>query len=274
MQSQSRVAAAQFVAEPGVTDANVARALDAVAEAADAGARLVVLPECGLSGYDLDWFIAGAPGCGDDLVRRLAPLADLGERRGIAVVVNDLERVDGRLTTTSVILDGGHERTRHRKTHLTVAEEAAGLVAGDAVAEVVDVSGLGLAVAPLICFEHGFPEIALRLALDGAGLIAISSAIRAGHEHLRDLRTRARAQDNACYAVAANAVGRGYCGASFIVDPRGDVVATASATDADVIVVEVDPQRVAVERHREPVLRRRRPDLYGTSTTAPRHTQE
>lgn len=277
MKSQARVAAAQFMAEPGAVGGNLDRAFGAVEQAADAGARLVVLPECCLSGYDLDWFRAGAPGGGDVLDSdRLRPLRVLSAERGIAVVVNDLERAGGALYSTSVVIDGQRELTRHRKSHVTEAEEAAGLAAGDALAAPVDIPGLGLAAAPLICFEHGFPEIALRLALKGAGLLAVSSAIGSGYEYLRDLRTRARAQDNGCYVVAANAVGRGYCGTSYIVDPYGDVVATASATADDLVVADVDSDLVSARRHREPVLRRRRPDLYAARrpSAEPNATQD
>lgn len=258
-----RVAAAQFAAEPGAVSANLGRALEAVAEAADRRARLVVLPECCLSGYDLEWFRAGAPGGGEALAgNSLAALADLSRRCGIAVVVNDLERDGGAVYSTSVVIDCGAELTRHRKTHLTRAEEEAGLVAGHTLATPVEIPGLGLAVATVICFEHGFPEIALRLALDGAGLFAMSSAIRRGYEHLRDLRIRARAQDNGCYAVAANAVGHGYCGTSYVADPHGDVIAVASPDQPEVIVADIDPRLVEAVRGAEPVLRRRRPDLY------------
>jgi predicted amidohydrolase len=262
-----RVAAAQFATEPGTVDANLERAVAAVTEAAGRGARLVVLPECCLSGYDLDWFRAGAPGGGEVLAGEgLLALAEISRARGIALVINDLERAGATLYSTSVVIDGGSERARHRKSHLTEAEEAAGLAAGTAVATPVALPGFGLAVGPLICFEHGFPEISLHLALEGAGLLAMSSAIRRGFEHLRNLRIRARAQDNGCYAVAANAVGRGFCGTSVIVDPHGDVVAAASTTDAEVIVSDVDPGVVRAARHAEPVLRRRRPDLYGQRT--------
>ena len=149
----------------------------------------------------------------------------------------------------------------HRKPHLPDGEWLAGIKAGDAPATPVSLQGIPVPVAPMICFEHGFPEIALDLALAGAGVIAISSAIQVGTQYLRNLRSRARAQDNGCYVVAANAVGEGYCGESMIVDPRGDVIVRASSTDPDLIVAELDPQLIAEQRRMEPVLQLRRPEL-------------
>ncbi len=211
-----------------------------------------------------EWIRQGAPGGGQPAEGPgIVALAELGERLALTIVVNELERDGDRLFSTSMVLAGGTMRSRHRKTHVTIAEEDAGLSAGDTAAAVVSVAGLPVPVAPMVCFEHGFPEIALRLAREGAGVMAISSAIRTGFEYLRDLRTRARAQDNGAYVVAANAVGRGFCGQSMIVDPRGDVVARASAEAADVIVATVDADLISEQRRQEPVIARRRPELYG-----------
>lgn len=260
------VAAGQFPSRPGDTVGNLGRATETVETAADLGAALVVLPEYSLSGYDREWVAAGAPGGGvtpDD--QTFAALSALSAERSLTLVVNDLERSGDRLHSTSFVLSHGTLVGRHRKTILTEGEEGAGLVAGDHPADLVTVPDLPVALAPMVCFEHGFPEIALDLALRGTGVIAISSAIRTGTEYLRNLRTRSRAQDNGCYVVAANSVGHGYCGESMIADPRGDVVARASATDADVVVAELDPALIDKQRRREPVLRLRRPELFDRS---------
>lgn len=258
------VAAAQFDAAPREVARNTKLALDAVREAGRLGARLVVLPEGCLGGYDLGWLREGLPGGGNALHgESLEQLRHVGDELGLVVVVNDLEHHAGKIFSTSVILSEGREAVRYRKTHVTLTEERAGMGAGDELAPVVSLPGLPLQVAPLICFEHGFPEIALTLALGGAGLLVMSSAIREGYEYLRELRTRARAQDNGVYAIAANLVGHGYCGGSLIIDPRGDVIARGSATDAEVIIAPIDPVLVRVQREAEPVLARRRVDLYG-----------
>lgn len=266
MSEPTLIAAAQFAPEPRQLKANTDAVVDLIRDSAAQSAKLLVLPEFCISGYEPDWIRQGAPGGAIDAASPLintiaAASADLA----LTVVFNDLERHQGQLYSTSFIVSHGSLLGRHRKSVITENEAAAGLTPGDSAATPVTIPGFPVPVAPLICFEHGFPEIALDLALAGAGLIAISSAIPTGTEYLRNLRTRARAQDNACYVVAANAVGHGYCGESMIVDPRGEVLSRASATDREVISAEIDPHLIIDQRRKEPVLRLRRPDLRPTT---------
>lgn len=258
-----RIAAGQYETVVGDPSANLARAVEMVRRAADEGARLLVLPEYGLSGCDLDWFRRGAPGGGTTLPDgRIDELAGVADEHDVSVVLGELERSPQGLHSSSFMLSRGGVVSSYRKAHTTEAEEAAGLVPGDRRSETVELPGVPVPVASLICFEHGFPELALALALDGAGLLAMSSEIRSGFQYLRNLRSRARAQDNGVYVVAANAVGRGNCGESLVIDPRGEVLVRGSATEADVVVADLDPQLIATQRRREPVLQRRRPELY------------
>lgn len=262
MAESTLVAAAQFPSPPRETARNLQAALDAVQEAAERGARLVVLPEYCISGYDADWVGQGAPGGGTDPAGpTVAAIAEASAQHRLTVVFNDLERAGESLHSTSFVVAQGRLAGQHRKTIVTEGEAAAGLVHGDAAALPVEAPRLPVPIAPMVCFEHGFPEIALDLALSGAGIITVSSAIQTGTEYLRNLRTRARAQDNGCYVIAANSVGGGYCGESMIVDPRGEVLVRASSTRAELITAEVDVALIEEERRREPVLRLRRPEL-------------
>jgi predicted amidohydrolase len=257
------IAAGQYETTVGDLDTNLGRAIAAVDRAAELGAALLVLPEYGLSGFSFDWCRAGAPGGGTSLPdARLTRLAAHAEDRSIAVIIGELERSERGLYSSSFTLARGEVVAAYRKIQTTAAEEDCGLVAGDRRSACVTLPAIPVPVASMVCFEHGFPELALALACDGAGLLAISSEIRDGFQYLRDLRTRARAQDNGVYVVAANAVGRGNCGESLIVDPRGEVLARASSTGTDVVTAELDPELIAEQRRREPVLARRRPELY------------
>ena len=116
-------------------------------------------------------------------------------------------------------------------------------------------------IGPLICFEHAFPDIAATLALAGASVLVIPSAVGDGYEHLLTLRSRARAQDNQIFVVACNQSGNGFCGHSLIADPRGEVLAEAGREPA-VLTAELDLALIAVKRDHEPALRLRRPALY------------
>nr|WP_302622443.1 carbon-nitrogen hydrolase family protein [Streptomyces sp. WMMB 322] len=257
-----RAAVGQFAPVPGGTEENLSAVRELIVSAADRGARLLVLPEYSLSGYDRAWVAEGAPGGGSDIHGEVfTDLARTCELHGISVVMGELERSDGLLYSTSVVLSGGAVAAVHRKTTLTEQETAHGLRSGDVAASPVSLPGLPLPVGQMVCFEHGFPEIALDLALAGAGVLAISSLIGTGHEYLRNLRTRARAQDNGAYVLAANAAGRGWCGASMIVNPRGEVVALADRDAQGIVCADLDPSLVEQERGAEPVLRLRRPGL-------------
>jgi predicted amidohydrolase len=117
-----------------------------------------------------------------------------------------------------------------------------------------------------ICFEHAFPQIFMMLALHGAQVVFIPSAVPVGYEYLLNLRTRARAQDNQIFVVAANRWGTDgtvtYCGQSKIVNPRGEIIAEAGASENRMIAAECNLNLILKERTQEPVFRCLRPDLY------------
>ncbi len=251
------VAALQVAATVGAVDANLRR-LAALLDGVDADLDLVVAPELVNTGYDLDR--------ADELLalaeRLDGPTAnlarDLAAQRGATIVLGMLEHgEDGRFYDTVVLAEPDGTLDRYRKTHLYPPEQAV-FTAGDATVTVAGAAGhLGV----LICFEHAFPELATTLALQGAEILVIPSAVPSGYEHLIHLRTRARAQDNQIFAVAANMAGGSFAGGSLIADPRGEVVAEAGA-DEQALVAKLDLDEIAAERSREPSLRMRRPELY------------
>lgn len=220
---------------------------------------LVVAPEVANTGYD----IARLEVEGHDLAEPLdgpsvARLAALAAEHTTTLVCGVLEAADGQMYDTVVTCRPDGSVTPYRKTHLYPNEQPV-FTPGRRL-QTVD-TGWGR-VGPLICFEHAFPEIATTLALRGAQVLAIPSAVPDGYEHLLALRSRARAQDNQVFVVAANLASDGFCGRSLIVDPRGDVLANGGPDEA-VLVATIDLAEIEAERGREPSLQLRRPDLYG-----------
>jgi predicted amidohydrolase len=84
-------------------------------------------------------------------------------------------------------------------------------------------------------------------------------------EHFRTL-AMARAIENQGYVIASNRVGKDddlwFCGSSAIIDPRGVVIAGASADREELIYADLSQDLVNSVRQRVESLAHRRQDLY------------
>jgi predicted amidohydrolase len=251
------VAALQLPAEPGEVAGNRDRFVRAVRDLAGP-VDLIVTPELSITGYDL----ALIDERGAELAEPLdgpsvGAAVELAAERDATIVLGLLERAPDGLYDTAAIVTPDGRVTGYRKSHL-YPPETLRLRAGD---ELRPVATPVAALGPLICFEHAFPAIATTLALAGAQILVIPSAVPVGYEYLLELRSRARAQDNQVFVVACNLAGYGFCGRSLIADPRGAVLASAGAEPA-VLRARLDLSVIADERSREPALHMHRPDLY------------
>lgn len=251
------VAALQMTAAVGAVEANLRR-LAALLRGIEGDVDLVVAPEMVNTGYDIeraDELLSVAESFDGPTV---SLARDLAAQRDATVVLGLLERAsDDHVYDTVALAQPDGTLDRYRKSHLYPPEEA-WFTAGNETVTVASPAGhLGV----LICFEHAFPELATTLALQGTEILVIPSAVPRGYEYLMRLRTRARAQDNQIFAVAANLTGGRFAGRSLIADPRGQVVAEAG-TDEQALVAKLDLDAIAAERTREPSLRMRRPELY------------
>lgn len=249
----------QTTAVPGDVDANVARLVDDIARHGPS-ADLIVAPELATTGYDLDVLRArgmelAEPVDGSNLTR----IAAMARRTQVTVVVGFLESGDGAIFDSVAVMNPDGSTTVYRKSHLYPAEVGV-FAAGEMLTTVSTPAGL---LGPLICFEHAFPDVATTLALSGAEILVIPSAVPFGFEYLLELRTRARAQDNQVFAVGANLAGTGFCGRSLVADPRGEVLVAGDA-DETVLHTTLDLAAITAERAQEPALRLRRPPLYGS----------
>src|SRR5436190_18237636 len=102
-----RVALAQVAPQLGALDANLATHRARLAEARDAGADLVVFPELGLTGYQLQDLAAEVALRLDD--PRLAAFA--GQTRGLSAIVSFVEESgDHRLFIPAALMEDGEIR--------------------------------------------------------------------------------------------------------------------------------------------------------------------
>lgn len=253
-----RLAVVQHAVPVGDPEGNRAHLTDLVAQYHDVD--LIVFPEMFVPGYDLGVLTARSEELAEHA--RTGPTARLvrllSDRHSVTIVVGFLERAeDGNLCNSLLIAAPGAPLATYRKSHLFPAELPV-FEAGHELPVVATPAGL---LGPQICFEHAFPAIATTQALAGAEILVIPSAVGADHEHLIEVRTRARAQDNQIFAIAANSNSPGFCGYSMVVDPRGRVLASAGHDDV-VLRTTLDLSEIPAERGREPSLRMGRPNLY------------
>ena len=261
--------------------ANLEKAITKVAEAAQAGARLVCLPELFRSRYfaqreDAALFDLAepVPGPSTEALGRAARAA------GVVVIAPLFERrAPGLYHNSAAVIDAdGRVVGVYRKMHIPddpAYYEKFYFTPGDLGFRAFD-TRVGR-VGTLVCWDQWYPEAARLTALQGAAVLFYPTAIgwhpaekdAHGKEQLDAWRTiqRSHAIANGCYVAAVNRIGREesleFWGSSFIADPFGTVVAEAPWDREAIVLGEVDLARIEAVRRGWPFLRDRRIDAYG-----------
>jgi predicted amidohydrolase len=265
MTSATTYKAATIQFEPTMfeKERNISRLLELVRTSATSGARLIVTPEMGTTGYcwydreEVKPYVETVPGPTTDRFERLA-------REFNCYIVLGLPEVDADTDlyfNTAVLIGPQGVVGKHRKSHPYISEPK-WAASGDLGHAVFDTE-VGR-IAMLICMDIHFFETARLQALGGADVIC----------HVSNwLQERApapywinRAFENACYVIESNRWGLErtvqFSGGSCIIEPDGNVAAVIDKGDG-VAYGTVD---LAFARRREvlaePILKGRRPDLY------------
>lgn len=262
-----QVAAIQTVSGPDVA-ANLQRVDGLIGEAAQAGARLVALPEYfALITADEMAKVALREEDGRGPLQTF--LSAAARRHGVWLVggtvplaVTDPLKVRN---TCLVFDDQGRRVARYDKVHLfgfqrgpERYDEAATIEAGS---EVVSFEGPCGPTGLSVCYDLRFPEFFRAMA--GVNLIVLPAAFTytTGKDHWEVL-LRARAIENQCYVLAPaqggrHPSGRRTWGDSMLVDPWGQVLAR-QAEGWGVVLGAVEPARIAAVRASLPALAHRR----------------
>ncbi len=272
--------------DQGDRDANLAHIADRVAEAARAGARLVLLQElhngpyfCQQEDPALCDLAEPIPGPSTEWLGQLAA----GHR---VVIVGSLfeRRAAGLYHNTAVVLEAdGTLAGRYRKMHIPDDpgfHEKFYFAPGDLGFPPIDTSVGRLGV--LVCWDQWYPEAARLMALAGAELLLYPTAI--GWDRNDDEAERQRQLDawrtvqrghaiaNGLPVLACNRVGFeppplaggpgiDFWGHSFICGPQGELLAEAGPEET-LLLGEIDLDRSEQLRRIWPFLRDRRVDAY------------
>ena len=262
-----KVAAIQMVSTP-LPEQNFAAAGALMAEAAQAGIQLVLLPEywplMGLQESDKLGH-AEQPGAGPIQ----AFMAEAARRHGFWLIGGTLPlagSTDGKVRNATLVYDpAGRQVARYDKVHLfsfargeEFYDKARTIESGtEAVTFEAPCGRVGLSV----CYDLRFPE--LYRALGDCALMVVPAAFThtTGQAHW-ELLLRARAIENQCYLLAAaqgglHPNGRRTWGHSMLIDPWGEILAQCDEGQA-VVLGELDPARLQRVRESLPALRHRR----------------
>ena len=238
-----RLALAQIDVTVGDLTGNERRIVDRLDQARDAGARLVLVPECAVTGYpaeDLllkDHFLADARAALDRIAEHT---------EGIVAVVGLPERAHDVYNAAAVLADG-EVRAIYRKMHLPnygVFDEVRYFQAGDQPALIeVDGALVGLTICEDI-WQPG-PPASLE-ALAGAQLVVNISAspYERGKPRRREQMIVQRARDYLCAVAFCAQVGGQdelvFDGHSFVCDHEGEMLARSPGFAEDLLVCDVD----------------------------------
>ena len=282
--STTRVALVQMRCGADVNE-NSARAVAFIREAAASGARIVCLPELFRSQYfcqsedHANFALAESiPGPSTESLGELASelkivtIASLFEKRAAGVYHN----------TAVVLGDDGGIVGKYRKMHIPddpAFYEKFYFTPGDLGFQSFKTPQANLGVC--VCWDQWYPEAARLTALRGAEILFYPTAIgwhpaekkKYGKAQYSAWETmqRSHAIANGCYVCAVNRVGHEtpvggpgieFWGQSFICAPSGEIVAQGSVDLEEIVVADVEWDRVNEHRTHWPFLRDRRIDAY------------
>ncbi|MBP8850458.1 MAG: carbon-nitrogen hydrolase [Breznakibacter sp.] len=267
---------------------NIAKLCAKVREAASKGANLVVLQELHNSLY----FCQVEDPANFDLAETIpGPSTEiygaLAKELGIVLVTSLFEkRAAGLHHNTSVVFDtDGSMAGKYRKMHIPddpAYYEKFYFTPGDLGFEPIKTSIGTLGV--LICWDQWYPEAARLMALKGAEVLIYPTAIgwestdsESEKERQKEawvLSQRGHAVANGLYVIAVNRVGYEadplgvtngiqFWGNSFVAGPQGEIIAKASNSDEELMVVDINLSRTEEVRRMWPFFRDRRIDAFG-----------
>ncbi len=238
------------------------------------GARLIVFPECALSGYCqesrqevLDASL--------ELTENHPIIADIVadcRRANVHAIFGLLERSGSKVYNTAVCVGPAGIVSRYRKLHLPFLGADRFVDPGDLPLQVFPVEDLRVGMH--ICYDGGFPEVARSLALQGADLVVLPTCWPPAADVFANHVPIARALENQIYYLASGRAGgeRGYSfiGHSSIVAPGGFLKASAGFAEDTILYAEADPEEARRKRiiripgiHEIDRIADRRPDHYG-----------
>jgi predicted amidohydrolase len=246
----------------GTVDGNLAGIETAAAAAAAFGAKLLVTPEMGVTGYavwdDIPHLAETRSG---PIIQRLTAIATASK---ISIVVGFPERDGETIYNAAAMISADGDTVFYRKCHLFGPYEKSAFSPAADLSPIVQIGELKIGM--LICYDVEFPEMVRCLALAGANMIVVPTALPRGApaNRVSSSMIQTRAFENHVFLIYADLCGEEngtlYQGGSIIAAPDGELLAQAG-NGATLLITEVNPKQYDGAAL-DPYLQDRRPEIY------------
>ncbi|HEV3085103.1 MAG TPA: carbon-nitrogen hydrolase family protein [Gemmataceae bacterium] len=243
-------------------------------EAVAKGARLVVFPECALTGYAFDsrdeavTLAEPVPGPATTLLAEDCRALDAWAIIGLL----ELGRSANVFFNACALIGPQGIVGSYRKIHLPFLGVDRFATPGDRPFQVHDLGGLRVGMN--ICYDGSFPESSRVLAVLGADLVVLPTNWPTGAAKTACCLVPARAMENHLYYAAVNRVGEEggfrFIGQSRFVDCDGELLIPPGSDQEEILYAEVNP---AIARQKRIIkipgkyeidrVNDRRPEMYG-----------
>ncbi len=260
-----------------IRKANIDHQMTMVEDAARQGVQMLCFQEV----FTMPYFCAEQTTRWYEAVERIPDgptvklMQEVAKQHGMVIVVPIYEEEQtGVYYNTAAVIDAdGKYLGKYRKTHIPhVAPgfwEKFYFKPGNLGYPCFDTAFARIGV--YICYDRHFPEGARCLGLNGAEIIFNPSATVAGlSEYLWKLEQPAHAVANGYFVGAINRVGTEapwnigeFYGQSYFCDPRGQMLAVGSRDQDELVVADLDMDKIREVRNTWQFFRDRRPDAYG-----------
>ncbi len=265
-------------------DKNIGNSIIKIKEAARKKAKIICLPELFLSSYFCQNENHAKFKLAEKIPGKLTDIyCKLAKELSVILMISLFEKkTSGFYHNTSVVIDDkGKIISKYRKMHIPDDPgyyEKFYFTPGD----------LGFKstktkygkIGSLICWDQWFPEAARLTTLKGAEILFYPTAIgwhpkekkKFGKSQLEAWITiqRSHAIANGVYVAAINRIGLEkigkrkilFWGNSMIIDPSGNIIAKSKSDKEEVLICNIDLNKIETARNHWPFLRDRRIDYY------------
>lgn len=238
---------------------NMEKAAKLMEQAAKQDVELLVFPEMTLTGFTMNTALAGEEMLFSSTLRFFK---EASHKYHMAMAFGFVEDFGEEYYNKLMIVSEGRIVYDYDKIHpFNYGEEGKHYIGGH---EIKTAMLKGIELSGFVCYDLRFPEIFQAVSDRADMILVIANWPKERVLHWETL-LRARAIENQCYIIGVNRTGKGngleYTESSMAFDPSGERL-TKAHSKAELMVVEVEPDKVREIRKEFPFKEDRQLELY------------